>query len=322
MPDIFIDTMGYSFTLALCKFFFPKIPTGAYVHYPTISTDMLDSLDADTDKGLNTGAGKGFRGTVKRNYWKLFAWMYSWIGGNIDVVMTNSFWTQAHIQSLWGPNRRKRQKSSDVEVVYPPCAVEEIEQAVQVTKASEAQRKRTLVYIAQFRPEKKHEKVINAFSKMLRSRSAEATEGAKLLLIGSVREDDKKRVVQLKTLPKELHIENSVEFMLNAKWPVVLQCLQQCSVGVNVMWNEHFGIGVVEYQAAGLISIVDDSGGPKADIVVDYNGGPTGMCLVFMIRLLSPSRPNGLYSLTESITYGHFRLQKIFNDNLLTLINQ
>ncbi len=88
------------------------------------------------------------------------------------------------------------------------------------------------------------------------------------------------------------------------------------------MWNEHFGIGVVEYQAAGLISIVDDSGGPKADIVVDYNGGPTGMRLVFMIRLLSPSRPNGLYSLTESITYGHFRLQKIFNDNLLTLINQ
>jgi alpha-1,2-mannosyltransferase len=42
------------------------------------------------------------------------------------------------------------------------------------------------------------------------------------------------------------------------------------------MWNEHFGIGVVEYQAAGLISVVHDSGGPRADIVVDLGDGATG----------------------------------------------
>lgn len=42
------------------------------------------------------------------------------------------------------------------------------------------------------------------------------------------------------------------------------------------MWNEHFGIGVVEYQAAGLISVVNDSGGPKLDIVVEWEGGETG----------------------------------------------
>jgi alpha-1,2-mannosyltransferase len=42
------------------------------------------------------------------------------------------------------------------------------------------------------------------------------------------------------------------------------------------MWNEHFGIGVVEYQAAGLISVVHNSGGPKGDIVIPINGQPTG----------------------------------------------
>jgi alpha-1,2-mannosyltransferase len=43
------------------------------------------------------------------------------------------------------------------------------------------------------------------------------------------------------------------------------------------MWNEHFGIGVVEYQAAGLISVVHDSGGPREDIVINLNGeGETG----------------------------------------------
>jgi len=42
------------------------------------------------------------------------------------------------------------------------------------------------------------------------------------------------------------------------------------------MWNEHFGIGVVEYQAAGCVPVVHDSGGPKLDIVVEYHGLQTG----------------------------------------------
>lgn len=33
------------------------------------------------------------------------------------------------------------------------------------------------------------------------------------------------------------------------------------------MWNEHFGIGVVEMMDAGLIVVAHNSGGPKADIV-------------------------------------------------------
>jgi alpha-1,2-mannosyltransferase len=60
------------------------------------------------------------------------------------------------------------------------------------------------------------------------------------------------------------------------------------------MWNEHFGIGVVEYQAAGLISVVNDSGGPKEDIVVDVDGGPTGKFSLFV----SFSRVLGAFILT------------------------
>ena len=33
------------------------------------------------------------------------------------------------------------------------------------------------------------------------------------------------------------------------------------------MWNEHFGIGVVEMMAAGVVPIAHDSGGPALDIV-------------------------------------------------------
>jgi len=81
VPDIFIDTMGYAFTLAFCKYLFPKVATGAYVHYPTISTDMLESLDdATSTRGVNAGLGKGYKGRAKRQYWQLFAKLYSWAG--------------------------------------------------------------------------------------------------------------------------------------------------------------------------------------------------------------------------------------------------
>lgn len=280
VPDVFIDTMGYAFALAFSKFCFPEIPTGAYVHYPTISTDMLGSLNAETGKGLNAGTGKGWKGWAKRNYWHLFARTYSWVGGNVDVVMTNSSWTQAHIRSLWGPERARRRKVPDVEVVFPPVAVEELEQAIEITKESERKREKILLYIAQFRPEKNHALILRAFAELIRSptnRPTNVAQGAKLVLIGSVRHsDDATRVYDLRLLAHELKIRDDVHFICDAPWPEILKWLGKSWVGVNGMWNEHFGIGVVEYQAAGLISVVNNSGGPKEDIVVDFDGGPTG----------------------------------------------
>lgn len=280
VPDIFVDTMGYAFTLALSKFIFPKVPTGAYVHYPTISTDMLGSLDAKVGNGMNAGAGKGLKGNLKRAYWHMFARLYSWAGGDIDVVMTNSSWTQTHISSLWGSNRAKRHKLFAVEVVFPPVAVEELEQAIRVDDTSEAHRERVLLYIAQFRPEKNHALIIRAFSQMIHSSSDQHNENtavARLALIGSVRNsEDATKVYDLRLLAHELKVKEQVEFLCDASWPEVLEWLRKSSVGVNGMWNEHFGIGVVEYQAAGLICVVNDSGGPKEDIVVDHDGGPTG----------------------------------------------
>lgn len=41
------------------------------------------------------------------------------------------------------------------------------------------------------------------------------------------------------------------------------------------MWNEHFGIGIVEMMAAGLIVIAHNSGGPQSDIVVPIIEGTT-----------------------------------------------
>ncbi|KAK7415922.1 asparagine-linked glycosylation protein [Neonectria magnoliae] len=279
VPDVFVDTMGYAFSLGLCKLFFPRVPTGAYVHYPTISTDMLESLDPKSavgSLGVNAGKGVGAQGSAKRIYWQLFARLYSWVGASVDIVMTNSTWTQAHVMSLWASGRGDKNKTDPIVVVYPPVAVQEMEQEVDVSEASEKQRQKVIVCIAQFRPEKNHQLIIQSFAQFLKSKS-EAARGTKLVLIGSVRDDhDKKRVYQLRLLVNELGIKDHVYFQTDASWSEILQWLGKASVGVNAMWNEHFGIGVVEYQAAGLISVVHNSGGPKLDIVVQVDGEPTG----------------------------------------------
>ncbi|KAB8300830.1 hypothetical protein EYC80_002758 [Monilinia laxa] len=278
VPDIFVDTMGYAFALGFSKILFPEVPTGAYVHYPTISTDMLGSLDptsATGNQGVNAGKGQGLRGKAKKLYWSIFAKFYTWVGASIDVVLTNSNWTLDHITSLWGEWRRDLKKPIAT-AVFPPVAVEELEEKISVTSESESIRQPALLYIAQFRPEKNHQLILNAFA-AFKSTESQATKGAKLILIGSVRDDsDSKRVYQLRLLANELQIKDDVEFHLDAPWPKILEWLGKASVGVNGMWNEHFGIGVVEYQAAGLISVVHDSGGPKRDIVTEVDGLPTG----------------------------------------------
>ncbi|KAF1983041.1 glycosyltransferase family 4 protein [Aulographum hederae CBS 113979] len=311
VPDIFIDTMGYAFSLAFCSLLFPDVPTGAYVHYPTISTDMLGSLE-EGGQGVNAGTGAGLKGQAKKQYWHFFAYLYSRVGASIDVVMTNSSWTQSHIQSLWGPGRAaKRQQveaetapsapkdstkttsasppapSEDITVVFPPVAVEEIASAIPITAESAKNRKQELLYIAQFRPEKNHTLILEAFAQLINSYTdsqnkdsstpSTSQERPHLTLIGSVRDpDDATRVYTLRLLAHELKIKEDVTFLCDASWEQILQALGRASVGVNAMWNEHFGIGVVEYQAAGLVGVVHDSGGPKRDIVVEIDGEKTG----------------------------------------------
>ncbi|KAJ6187034.1 hypothetical protein N7519_001942 [Penicillium mononematosum] len=288
VPDVFVDTMGYAFTLALCKWFFPRIPVGAYVHYPTISTDMLASLDDKSGvQGINSGAGKGWKGKIKRRYWEIFAKLYGWVGRQVDVVMCNSSWTAAHIRTLWGTGKKINNGSGDGSpsspaVVFPPTAVTELQSNIVVDTGSEKTRQPVLLYIAQFRPEKNHPLVLRSFARFLQERTNNpAYEGQpppRLVLIGSVRHSspDETHIYNLRLLAHELRIRDHTTFLCDASWPVMLSHLRTASVGVNAMWNEHFGICVVEYQAAGLICVTHDSGGPREDIVVDLGDGATG----------------------------------------------
>jgi alpha-1,2-mannosyltransferase len=275
VPDIFIDTMGYAFSLAFSKYLFPKMPVGAYVHYPIISTDMLGSLDDKSGgKGANAGAGVGWRGMAKKQYWRWFARLYGWVGSHVDVVMCNSTWTKGHITALW---KSRKVSDSFAKVVYPPCPVEEMEQKIHVSSHQEKERKHQILYIAQFRPEKNHPLILRSFAEYVRN-LPEGSDIPQLVLIGSVRSNtpDELHIYNLRLQAHELSIDKLTEFITDAPYSTILKYLQTASIGTNGMWNEHFGIGVVECLAAGLIPVVHDSGGPKLDIVVPYDGKPTG----------------------------------------------
>lgn len=52
----------------------------------------------------------------------------------------------------------------------------------------------------------------------------------------------------------------------------LLDLLSESLISIHTMWNEHFGISVVEGMAAGTIMLAHDSGGPQMDIVLPIDG--------------------------------------------------
>lgn len=67
----------------------------------------------------------------------------------------------------------------------------------------------------------------------------------------------------MQDLAKHLAIDENVEFKLNIPFSELVSELQRGTIGLHTMWNEHFGISIVECMAAGLIMVAHASGGPK-----------------------------------------------------------
>jgi alpha-1,2-mannosyltransferase len=265
-PDIYIDTMGYAFTLPLFKYV-GKCDVGCYVHYPTISTDMLSKV-SDRRATYNNASfitRSRILSGVKLIYYKLFAYIYGLAGSCANVVMVNSSWTFGHIKALW--------KKDNVVIVYPPCDTK----AFLNIQRKDDSRIKSVVSIGQFRPEKDHALQIRSFAQFLHEIPSRDQKHYKLVLVGSCRnQDDADRVDSLRELAGQLNVKQHVEFALNVSFDGLKNHLAEATIGLHTMWNEHFGIGVVECMAAGVVALAHNSGGPRMDIVTEWNGTQTG----------------------------------------------
>lgn len=67
--------------------------------------------------------------------------------------------------------------------------------------------------------------------------------------------------------PGAAPVSLDVVFAPNLDRGGLMRLLSLASVGLHTMWNEHFGIGVVELMAAGVPTVAHKSGGPLLDIV-------------------------------------------------------
>ena len=228
--------MGYSFTYPLFRLI-GGCKIGCYVHYPTISTDMLNKV-ADRSTSFNNRSlitRSIFFSKLKLIYYKLFASLYGFTGRNADVVMVNSSWTENHINHIWNVPLRTYK-------IYPPCDVNEF---IELSVDSDPSSIR-IIAVAQFRPEKDHPLMIRSFYKVMDVLSDDERSRVKLVFVGSCRnEEDHQRVADYKRLCKHFSLENHTEFYINVEFDELKRLLEESTIGLHSMWNEHFGISMI-----------------------------------------------------------------------------
>lgn len=162
--------------------------------------------------------------------------------------------------------------------VYPPCDVDHLKSIPRSTSKPEKIR---ILSLAQFRPEKDHPLQLQALYELREIVSEELFANITLVLCGSCRNsDDSDRVKDLRDLSKHFSLENNVEFKVNLTYEELLAELEKAYVGLHTMLDEHFGIGVVELMAAGLITVAHRSGGPRLDIIETSEASRLGFLAV------------------------------------------
>ncbi|KAJ4827914.1 asparagine-linked glycosylation protein [Turnera subulata] len=264
-PQFYFDTSGYAFTYPLARVFGCKVI--CYTHYPTISLDMISRV-RDRSSMYNNDASiarSGWLSLCKLVYYRVFGWMYGFVGSCAHLAMVNSSWTQSHIEQLWRiPDRTKR--------VYPPCDTSGL-QELPLERPAETP---NIISVAQFRPEKAHLLQLEAFSVAINKLDAELPR-PKLQFVGSCRNKfDEERLQHLQEKAIELKVGGDVQFYKNVTYRDLVRLLGGAVAGIHSMIDEHFGISVVEYMAAGAIPIAHNSAGPRMDIVLEEDGQQTG----------------------------------------------
>ena len=253
VPAVVIDTTGAPFAVLVWKLL-GGCKVVLYIHYPFISTDMLSDVEHRRNSMNNKGdiATSTLKTRIKVLYYRALCALYAVTGKFTSCNMVNSTWTSNHIETIYG---------SKPITVYPPCDCTQF-----CEFPIEGREKGLIVSVGQFRPEKNYPLQLDIMEQL----KATDKKDAKLVIVGGVRnEGDQKLFDALQERIEKQKL--NVELKPNLPYADLKHLLRTADVGLHTMRNEHFGICVVEYMAAGLIPLSNKSAGPWLDIVKDEN---------------------------------------------------
>jgi len=244
---------------------------------------------------------------LKAGYYRLFAMLYGWAGRRgCDLILANGSWTMNHLLQLgWSDNNHDDQRlrllyppcgpATTMSEDYNQNNLDDDQELQQLffddsdssSSGKKARKRLVILSVGQFRPEKDQALQLRVFKELLETIKSQINdpstsaaqcqslidikERLSLVLLGSCRHaQDEALLSSLQKQAEELFPldhKNRVIFLVNRPLPKLLRCLQHSAVGLHTMWNEHFGISIVEMLAAGLIPVAHDSGGPRSDII-------------------------------------------------------
>eukprot|EP01031_Cornospumella_fuschlensis_P024635 gene24635-29768_t len=271
-PDIFIDTMGVAWGYGVVRGL-GGCEVVAYVHYPTISEDMVKRVSNHTALYNNSSTITSSRQLTRAKllYYHMLKYAYGHVGGYVHLAMCNSSWTKQHMLKLWAKQQRDR-----IVLVYPPCNTKDLltlpcQRPLYASppedwlSGSGLKGRRVVVSLGQFRPEKDHMLQIKVMHSLVQN---PGYADVILVMMGSTRnEADESLAKGLEQEIQQLGIGKHVVIARNPSYAEVKRYLSVATAGIHTMVQEHFGISVVEMMAAGLVTLAHDSAGPRMDII-------------------------------------------------------
>ncbi|KAH7823818.1 putative glycosyltransferase family 4 protein [Monocercomonoides exilis] len=135
-----------------------------------------------------------------------------------------------------------------------------------------------IVSVGQFRPEKEHEKQVAIFSALYKKHpelkpkkageqgSEETANGVKLIMCGGLVKGMEWYVDNLKKEIEKEGLQDAIELRFNVPGEELRETLMNSMGAIHTMFEEHFGIVIVEMMASGAVPIVNPSGGMFDDV--------------------------------------------------------
>ncbi|CAD6188535.1 unnamed protein product [Caenorhabditis auriculariae] len=255
-PEAVIDSMGYPLSLPVFKLFGgAKVAT--YVHYPTISCDMIELVETRRFSFNNSQliVDSTMLTYIKVLYYRIFRlFAIGWL-----AEQPTASWSMGA-----GPSITSR-RFGDV-----ATSISCFRLAMSASFSPWNRSPRNCSLQAKFYE-------FWRLAKFARRKIIDSSIEVRLCIAGGCRDrDDEKRVGELKKYAEQLDVTSRLDWKLNVPYDELVEEMSKSMISLHTMHNEHFGISVVEGLAAGMITLANDSGGPQMDIVKDLDGHSTG----------------------------------------------